>query len=141
MSVRVPEEVRNRLKAVAAARGERLQDLVGGLVAQFLEETERRPPELAGVLRRLREAEATLRARGVTGLWVFGSVARGDAQPDSDVDLAFDYEPGTRPSLLAVARIAEDLEAVLGRSVDLGERAAMKPGVADAAARDFVRAF
>src|SRR5260370_42102923 len=41
LSVRVPEEVRNRVKAIAAERGEKLQDLVGGLIERFLEEAER----------------------------------------------------------------------------------------------------
>lgn len=86
LSVRVPEEVRNRVKAIAAARGEKLQDLVGGLIARFLEEADRRPPQLANVLRSLREREADLRNKGVAALWIFGSVARGDARPDSDID-------------------------------------------------------
>src|SRR6188768_4022582 len=73
LSVRVSDEVRNRVKAIAAARGEKLQDLVGGLIEQFLQETDRRPPQLADVLRRLREREPELRARGVAALWVFGS--------------------------------------------------------------------
>ena len=82
LSVRVPEDVRNRLKAIAAARGEKLQDLVGSLIDRFLEDVERRPPELADVLRRLRALEQPLRNKGVANLWVFGSVARGDARPN-----------------------------------------------------------
>ena len=77
LSVRVPKGVRNRLKAVAAQRGERLQDLVRGLVEQFLAEIERRPPALADVLRQLRSIQGALKSRGVASLWVFGSVARG----------------------------------------------------------------
>jgi predicted nucleotidyltransferase len=141
LSVRVTDDVRNRVKAIAAERGTKLQDLVGGLVARFLEEAERRPPELGDVLRRLRACEADLRAKGVSALFVFGSVARGEARPDSDVDLAVDFAPGRQASLLTLAALKDDIAASLGRPVDLGERGAMKPRVATTAAREMVRVF
>jgi predicted nucleotidyltransferase len=141
LSVRVPESVRNRVKAVAAQRGERVQDLVGGLIERFFEEAERRPPQLADVLGRLRLLETKLRARGVDALWVFGSVARGDARPDSDVDLAIDFRPDTRASLFEIVRLKEEIEQALGRPVDIGQRSAMIAQVAVAAERDLVRAF
>ena len=138
LSVRVPEDVRKRLKAIAASRGEKLQDLVGGLINRFLEEAERRPPDLAEVLGRLRALQEPLRGKG---LWVFGSVARGDARPDSDVDLAIAFAAEAEPSLFEITHIKETLEEALGRSVDLGERSAMKPHVAASAERDMVRAI
>ena len=141
LSIRVPEDVRNRIKAVAAGRGEKLQDLVGGLLGRFLEEAERRPPELADVLHRLRGLEGHLRSRGVSGLLVFGSVARGNARPDSDVDLTLEFDPAAQPSLFEVARLKETFEDALGRSVDLGERSAMRPAVAASAEPDLVRVF
>jgi predicted nucleotidyltransferase len=141
LSVRVPESVRNRVKAVAAQRGERVQDLVGGLIGRFLEEAERRPPQLADVLGRLRVLETKLRTRGIDALWVFGSVARGDARPDSDVDLAIDFSPDTTASLFEIVRLKEEIEQVLGRPVDIGERSAMNARVAVAAERDLVRVF
>ena len=141
LSVRVPEGVRNRLKAAAAQRGERLQDLVGGLVEQFLAEIERRPPALADVLRQLRSIQGSLQSRGVASLWVFGSVARGDARPDSDVDLTIEFASGATPSLFELAHIKDEAEAALGRPVDLGERATMMPKVAASAERDMVQAF
>ena len=47
-----------------------------------------------------------------SGLHVFGSVARGEDRPDSDVDLLADLPPGI--SLLGLARLQADLEAILG---------------------------
>lgn len=141
LSIRVPESVRNRMKAVAAERGQKLQDLVGGLIERFLAEAERRPPELADVLRRLRGMESMMRSQGIAALWVFGSVARGDARPDSDVDLAVDFTDGAEPSLLKLSRLREEIEVALGRKVDLGERSAMTSSVAAAATRDLVRVF
>lgn len=90
----------------------------------------------------LRGLERSLRARGgVDSLWVFGSVARGDARPDSDVDLAVEFAPDARPSLFAISHVKDELQAALQRSVDLGERSAMKPRVAAAARPAMVRVF
>ena len=141
LSVRVSDEVRNRVKAIAAARGEKLQDLVGGLIERFVREADRRPPHLAEVLRHLREREPQLREKGIGALWVFGSVARGDARPDSDIDLVVDLAQGAEPSLLALGALRDDLAEALGRPVDLGERGALRPRAAEAAAREMVRAF
>jgi predicted nucleotidyltransferase len=82
-----------------------------------------------------------LRDRGVTALWIFGSVARGDARPDSDVDLAVEFAPDSSPSLFDIVRLKDDIEAALGRTVDLGERSAITARVAAAAERDMVRVF
>jgi predicted nucleotidyltransferase len=48
---------------------------------------------------------------------VFGSVARGDDGPDSDIDFLVEFEPGA--SLLDLMRIQDDLEALLGGHVDV----------------------
>ena len=129
------------MKAIAAARGEKLQNLVAGLIERFLEEADRPPPQLTDVLRSLREREVDLRDKGVAALWVFGSVARGDARPDSDIDLLIDFAPEAKPSLLTLSGLQLDLADALGRPVDLGERRALKPRVAEAAERDMVCVF
>ncbi|HLI43102.1 MAG TPA: nucleotidyltransferase domain-containing protein [Acidimicrobiales bacterium] len=65
--------------------------------------------------------DAILRAahsRGVSSIRIFGSVARGDATPASDVDLLVDFERGRRGlDLFAFAREVEDL---LGYPVEVG---------------------
>ncbi len=48
---------------------------------------------------------------------VFGSVARGEDRPDSDVDLLADFPPGL--SLFGLSRLEADREAILGARVDL----------------------
>jgi predicted nucleotidyltransferase len=54
---------------------------------------------------------------GATNVRVFGSLARGEGRPDSDVDLVVDMAPGRRGLEYFTLRV--DLEEVLGRSVDL----------------------
>ena len=53
---------------------------------------------------------------GLTSLGVFGSFARGDAEMDSDVDIVFDTDA---PNLFMTAMMKQDLEELLGRSVDV----------------------
>ena len=51
---------------------------------------------------------------------MFGSVQKGVARPDSDVDLLVEFEPDARPSLLTMAEIELELSALIGgRKVDL----------------------
>ena len=56
---------------------------------------------------------------------VFGSVARGQDRPDSDVDLLADLPAGM--SLFGLARLQADLESILGTRVDLIPAADLKP--------------
>lgn len=64
------------------------------------------------------EVRAVCRKWGLTRLIAFGSRARGDARPDSDLDLVTEFSGGT--SLLDVVRIKEELGAAFGCPVDLG---------------------
>ena len=96
---------------------------------------------LAEWVRHLLECKPQLREQGIGVLWVFGSVARGDARPDSDIDLVVDFAQGAEPSLLTLSALRDDLAEAFGRPVDLGERGALKPPAAEAAAREMVRAF
>ena len=54
---------------------------------------------------------------GARNVRVFGSFARGNARPDSDIDLLVDLEPGR--SLLDHVGLWQDLEELLGRRVDV----------------------
>ncbi|HEX7195624.1 MAG TPA: nucleotidyltransferase family protein [Candidatus Limnocylindria bacterium] len=60
--------------------------------------------------------EVVLRHHGRT-VAVFGSVARGDESPTSDIDLLVEFEPGS--SLFDLLHISEELEALLGVPVDV----------------------
>lgn len=55
---------------------------------------------------------------------VFGSVARGDDHPGSDIDFLVDFEPGS--SLFDVLRVGDELTELLGRAVDVVDRAGLK---------------
>jgi hypothetical protein len=55
------------------------------------------------VIATLRAHAAELRAAGVRTLSLFGSVARGDAGPDSDIDLLAEFDPAARMDLIRLA--------------------------------------
>lgn len=75
------------------------------------------------VLRILRAHQAEIRALGVTRLRLFGSMARGEAEPESDVDLIADVDRSTDFSLLDLVGLQHFLEDLLGRAVDVGTTA------------------
>jgi len=62
----------------------------------------------------------------VTELALFGSVLRGDFRPDSDVDVLISFAPDARWSLFDLVTMEHELEAILGREVDLVERRAIE---------------
>jgi hypothetical protein len=62
---------------------------------------------------------------GARSVRVFGSVARGAAGPDSDVDLLLEMEPGR--TLLDLVAIKQDVEDLLGREVHVVTEAAVSP--------------
>jgi hypothetical protein len=79
------------------------------------------------VIQRVSALQGRLEALGVARLALFGSVVRGEAGPDSDVDVLVDIpEPS---GLSQLADIRHVIEEAVGRPVDLGTVAALKPQV------------
>lgn len=82
------------------------------------------------------EITATAAERGATNVRVFGSVARDDAGPTSDVDLLVDLEPGR--SLFDLGGLLMDLAELLGTDVDVVTEASLKPRVRSRVLREAV---
>lgn len=74
--------------------------------------------------------------RGYSRLATFGSVARGEARPDSDIDLLVEAPAGT--STFSFVRFKQLIEQVLGREVDLVDYGGLKPKIDDDIRRDAV---
>jgi predicted nucleotidyltransferase len=89
-------------------------------------------------IRRLGSSKPELASLGVRSLDLFGSVARGDAGPSSDVDLLVDFD---RPvGLFHFFRVQRRLEEILGCKVDLVMRDAVKRQLRDRIFAEAVRA-
>ncbi|MBI4877220.1 MAG: nucleotidyltransferase family protein [Acidobacteria bacterium] len=73
--------------------------------------------EVARICRRFQVKELSL----------FGSVARGELRPDSDIDLLVEFLPGAPIGLFELWEMGEGLESLLGRRVDLAPKGGLKP--------------
>jgi predicted nucleotidyltransferase len=93
------------------------------------------------VITRLREHELELKAAGIVRLSLFGSVARGDATPQSDVDLIAEFDAAREFSILDRVRLENRLADLLGVKVDLAPAKALKDGIRERANREAVLAF
>jgi hypothetical protein len=81
------------------------------------------------VIATLRAHERELKEAGIVRLSLFGSTARTNAAPDSDVDLLATFDESRRLSLLDVVGIELQLADLLGVRVDLSEEGTLKPRV------------
>jgi predicted nucleotidyltransferase len=72
---------------------------------------------------------AFCRRHSVRELAIFGSAARGELRPDSDLDVLVDFLPDARVDLLELSAMARELTALCGRRVDLAVKPALKPSV------------
>lgn len=77
------------------------------------------------------------RRHGIRRLSLFGSAARGQLDPDSDVDLLVEFVPGRRVGLRFIT-VQEELSTVLGREVDLNTPAFLSPHFRDRVASEAI---
>ena len=75
----------------------------------------------------LRGQADEVKARGVTALYLFGSMARDESLAASDLDLFVDYDQGGRFSLVDLVGVKQLLERRLGVPVDLTTRDSLDP--------------
>jgi predicted nucleotidyltransferase len=73
-------------------------------------------PALAEVCRRY----------GVKELSLFGSAARGEMRPESDIDIMVEFKPGVRIGLVKFESLVEELELLTGHRVDLVTKSGLK---------------
>jgi uncharacterized protein len=92
---------------------------------------------IGDAIREKRESIISIAARhGATHVRLIGSVARGEARPDSDVDLLVTWSEGT--SLLDHAALMLELENLLGRKVDIASDGWVKPAIRESVYRDAI---
>ena len=78
----------------------------------------------------------TAREGGAHDVRLFGSVARGEERPDSDIDFLVTLEPGR--TLLDLVRLESRLESLLGRPVDVATVAGLRGPVRSSALREAI---
>jgi hypothetical protein len=93
------------------------------------------------ILATLRKHAPELKAAGLAHLRVFGSVVRGEASSQSDIDLLADFEPSSPITLITMGRLQSRLADLLGANVDLSSADWMKDPVRNEALQEAVLAF
>lgn len=88
---------------------------------------------------KIRDVGDPIRAKGATGLYIFGSRARGDNRPDSDIDVLIDYDPSSGFSIVELAGIKRMLEGALGLEVHITTRDGLNPRFCRAVEDEAVR--
>ena len=81
---------------------------------------------------------AILRRHDVVHAGIFGSFARGDQRPQSDLDILIEFDPTKTKSLLDLAALGIELEDALGRPVDLVTYRSLNPRIRDRVLADEV---
>ncbi len=89
----------------------------------------------------LREHRSKLEKLGVRHAGLFGSLARGEAGPDSDIDIAVDIAEGAVSDIFAYAGLKRQVAELFAGDVDVVDRAALKPGIRESVEADIVYAF
>jgi len=90
----------------------------------------------ADIVAELRSLERPLRERGLQSLALFGSVARGDVRPDSDVDVLVDIAADVPFSLVDLVAVKDFLEERLGRPVDVVTKKGLEPLIRERVLRE-----
>ena len=93
------------------------------------------------VIATLRAHERELRQRGVRHAALFGSAARGDAGPRSDIDILVELDPRIPVGVFDYVAITQYLGELFPVRVDVANRKGLKPLVRPRVERDAVYAF
>jgi predicted nucleotidyltransferase len=93
------------------------------------------------VIRMIRAHEAELRALGVSRLWLFGSLARGEAGRRSDIDALISVPPTQKFSLIDLSEVRAELCELLGRDADVVIREDVLPRFWETIRDDLVEVF
>lgn len=96
--------------------------------------------ERESVLMKLSQHRQLLRSYGVKDIRLFGSVARGEAGPGSDVDLLVEFEPLAHIGMFEFSRLRRELSQLLGCNVDLATPNALHKRMKEDILKEAIRA-
>jgi uncharacterized protein len=126
-TVELPIPLRARLAKLKQHPRQPYHEVIG-LALDLLERRQQRTPDPL-VVKHAAALRMAARRNKLTKIWVFGSRARGDARPDSDVDILYQAPKGV--SLWEVSAFMADAMEILGRKVDLVDIDHVRPAFRD----------
>jgi predicted nucleotidyltransferase len=89
----------------------------------------------------LRRSQQALHERGVRHAAVFGSVARGESRPDSDVDIMIEVDPDARMTVFDYVDLKDYIAGLFDGPVDVVSQEGVKPYIRSSAFADAIYAF
>lgn len=93
------------------------------------------------VIAMLKQHRAELERQGVQHAALFGSLARDEARPESDIDIMIELDPQTTLGVFEYVGLKDYIAALFDGPVDVVDRASLKPYVKPAAVNDAIYAF
>ena len=140
IAFRSSAETREALRQLARRQGRSLQAVLDDLCRRALA-NDSETPMLASVIQRLRQHQSELEQSGIKQLHVYGSVARGEARPWSDVDLFADLADEAHWNIVRWGHVLDRLEQILARRVDFAARRSLPEDVRRRADAEAVAVF
>jgi len=141
MSFRLDAKAAEAARVRATTKGKKVTAYLEDLVLSDLTAGPKSRPTLVEVIRLLRSNRAELEKIGIRHAEIFGSVARGEDLPDSDVDILVDLDPAIVRDLFAYSRVQRTLQDLVGRRVDIARRGRTRPELDADLIRDAVHAY
>jgi predicted nucleotidyltransferase len=141
MSFRLDAKAAEAARVRATTKGKKITAYLEDLVLSDLTAGPKSRPTLVEVIRLLRSNRAELEKIGIRHAEIFGSVARGEDLPDSDVDILVDLDPAIVRDLFAYSRVQRTLQDLVGRRVDIARRGRTRPELDAELIRDAVHAY
>jgi predicted nucleotidyltransferase len=96
---------------------------------------------LEEIIAKLREIAPAIKAEGVTKLAIFGSRARGDARPDSDLDILVDTTAGGASPAFDFFKVLHLIEDATGLQIQISMHDLLKPRITERIADDLIEVF
>jgi uncharacterized protein len=141
ISFRLEAKAAEAARGRATTKGKKITAYLEDLVLSDLTAGPKSRPTLVAVIRLLRSNRAELEKIGIRHAEIFGSVARGEDLPDSDVDILVDLDPAIVRDLFAYSRVQRTLQDLVGRRVDIARRGRTRPELDADLIRDAVHAY
>jgi len=141
LSFRLDAEAAEAARAKAMSKGKKLAAYLEDLVVSDLAAGPKSRPTLVEVIRLLRANRGELEKIGIRHVEIFGSVARGEDLPDSDVDVLVDLDPAVVRDLFAYSRVQRTLQDLVGRRVEIARRGRTRPELDVELIMDAVHAY